>query len=156
MNIIKYSTMLSEEVPGVNVLVKEQECIYDSKLMDQPRKVVDVLNDLFHLNRKSEEYVYMIALDGVNNIIGVFEISHGVVNASLIQPREVFIKALLCGAVGLVLAHNHPSSNCSLSNDDLQVLNRMKDAGKMMGIPLLDFLIIGGSNYFSANERGMI
>lgn len=156
MSVIKYSTMLSEEVPGINVLVKEQECIYDSKLMDQPQKVVKMLNELFHLNRKSEEYVYMVALDGANNIIGVFEISHGVVNASLIQPREVFIKALLCGAVGLVLAHNHPSSNCSLSNNDLQVLNRMKDAGKMMGIPLLDFLIIGGSNYFSANERGMI
>ena len=154
--ITKYGTMLSEENPGVNVLVKEGEYAYNSLNMSNPDIVVELLNSIFLLNKKTEEYVYMITKDAKGDIIGVFEISHGTVDMSVAQPREIYLKALLCGAVSIIIAHNHPSGNCLPSNDDQKVLTRLKDAGNIIGIPLQDFIIVGGSDYFSAADKNLI
>ena len=113
-----------------------------------------MLNAVFRFNKQAEEYVYMIALNTKCKPLGVFEISHGTINQSICNPREIFIKALLCGATGIILAHNHPSGDTTPSKDDLKTYQRVKEAGKIIGVELFDNLVIG-NGYFSFMESGM-
>ncbi|RGG64358.1 hypothetical protein DWW96_09620 [Eubacterium sp. AF17-7] len=95
----------------------------------------------------------MLAFDAKCNPLGVFELGHGSVNACILNPREIFQRALICGAVNIVIAHNHPSHDSTPSKEDDEVALKISRAGKLMGIKLVDFIIIG-NGYFSYNEQG--
>ena len=95
----------------------------------------------------------MIALDSKQKPLGVFEISHGIVNMTICNPREIFIKALLCGASGIVIAHNHPSGDTTPLKEDIESYNCLKEAGRLIGINVLDSIIVGDS-YYSFMENG--
>ena len=113
-----------------------------------------MFNVVFRLNTHTEEYLYMIALDGKQKPLGIFEISHGIVNMTICNPREIFIKALLCGASGIVITHNHPSGDVTPSKEDIESYKRLKDAGKLIGINVLDSIIVG-DGYYSFMENGI-
>ena len=83
-------------------------------------------------------------------------ISRGTVNASLATPREIFIEALRYRAVGLILVHNHPSGDPSPSREDVAFTKRVRLAGEMVGIALLDHIIIGDNAFLSLKERGIL
>ncbi len=83
-------------------------------------------------------------------------ISTGTVNQSLFSPREIMIEALKCGAVGMTLLHNHPSGDCTPSQCDISSTEKVVEAGKLIGIPLLDHIIIGDRCYFSMKEQQLI
>lgn len=150
MRITKYHTELNENQH--NILVREKSFNYQADSLRTPEAITEMLNTVFGLNRQAEEYVYMIALNAKNKPLGVFEISHGSVCQSLCNPREIFIKALLCGATGIVLAHNHPSGNVVPSMEDMAVYERIKEAGQLIDIKLLDNIIVG-DGYFSFLEE---
>ena len=77
-------------------------------------------------------------------------------NASVVSPREIFIEAVRHHAVSLVLVHNHPSGDPAPSREDLSITRRVKEAGELIGIRLLDHIIIGDNSYISLKERGII
>lgn len=79
-------------------------------------------------------------------------ISKGTVNATLITPRELYIRALLTGAVQVILCHNHPSGNVMPSDEDIEVTNRVKKAGDLVEVKLADHIIIAGDSYYSFKE----
>lgn len=106
-------------------------------------KASSLLNKCFHICDRDEEYVYLIALDNCLNVKGLFEISHGTANTSLCTPREIYQRALMIGAVSIIVAHNHPSGNVSPSGADKETFRRLKEAGGILGVELLDFIIIG-------------
>lgn len=83
-------------------------------------------------------------------------ISQGTVNASVVSPREIFIEAVKYHAVSLVLVHNHPSGDPSPSREDISLTKRVKEAGELLGIRLLDHIIIGDNSYISLKERGIL
>ena len=83
-------------------------------------------------------------------------ISRGTVNASLATPREIFIEALRYRAVSLILVHNHPSGDPSPSREDVAFTKRVRLAGEMVGIALLDHIIIGDNAFLSLKERGIL
>jgi DNA repair protein RadC len=140
----------------LNVLVKESEDEYTKcEELTSPDKVVDFVNSLYNLRGLAEEYLYMLALDTRGHVIGVFELSHGTVISSMTSPREIFIRALLCGAVNIVLVHNHPSGNTSPSKEDIKLTERVLDVGKLVGVSLADHVIVG-DGYFSFGEEGYI
>ena len=85
-------------------------------------------------------------------LLGIFEISHGTVNMSVCSPREIFQKALLCNAVSIILAHNHPSGDTTPSNHDIDFTERVSEAGKMIGVDLADSIIVGDGTYYSMTE----
>lgn len=145
MRITKYRTELDENKH--NVLVKEKSFNYQCDSLDNPKSIVKMLNECFHLNKMAEEYLYMIALDTKCHLLGIFEISHGTVNSSLVTPREIFIRAILCSAVQIILVHNHPSGEVNPSKEDREVFKRIKESGKLIGIELLDNIIIGDGYY---------
>lgn len=105
------------------------------------------------MNKQTEEYLYMLALNTKGKPLGVFEISHGTVDSTFCNPREIFIKALLCGASGIVIVHNHPSGNTMPSKQDIESYDRLKEAGKLIGINVLDSVIVGESYYSFAENR---
>ena len=98
----------------------------------------------------------MICLNTKNKIIGVFELSHGNVNSSIFSVREMFQKALLANAVNIIVMHNHPSGDPTPSREDILVTERAKEAGKLIGIDILDHIIVGDGRYCSLKERGNI
>lgn len=150
MKITKYNLLLLEEKPS---LVKESCCNYAGEIpLTSPELIVGLMNEVYSAKNLAEEYVWMLAFDTKNNPLGLFEISHGSVNASIITSREVFIRLCLVGAVSFAIVHNHPSKNCFPSKEDVLITRKLKEASKMMDIKLLDHLIIGGDNFFSFAE----
>lgn len=152
MRVNYYTTeMNNDKIP---TLVKEKGFIYHTESLTHPEEIAKFMNEVFHLDKRTEEYLYMISFSTKMKINGVFEISHGTVNMSLCSPREIYMRALLTGAAYVILIHNHPSGDPTPSKEDLEVCKRMKKAGQIIGVPLCDNIIIGYSGYFSfINEK---
>ena len=152
MRIVKYRTELENDL---NILVKEKSVNYETENFTNPSIVVDTMRNIFRIDKQTEEYVYAIAVNSKGKPIGFFEISHGSVNMSVVNPREIFIKLLLCGASKFFLVHNHPSQDCTPSKEDFNVTKRIKECGSLMGIILQDHIIVG-NGYYSFHESGNI
>ena len=84
------------------------------------------------------------------------KISEGILNSSLVHPREVFQRAILEPAASIILLHNHPSGNPEPSSEDLLVTRQLVEAGKIIGIPVQDHIILTASSYTSMAERGIL
>lgn len=155
VRMIKYKTKLTENKRVV--LEKEVSINYPdlTSSIKSPDDVVNVGKGFMRIHEEPEEYMYMICMNTKNKVIGVFEISHGSVNASIVNPREVFQKALLANAVSIILIHNHPSGDPTPSNEDIQVTKRLIEAGKIVGVEVLDHIIIG-DRYSSLKEKGYV
>ena len=94
-------------------------------------------------------------LNTKHRFLGDFELSKGTVNASMASPREAFIEALRTGAVYIILLHNHPSGDPTPSREDIVTTKRMKEAGNIIGINLIDHIIIGDNKYISLKQIGL-
>lgn len=156
MKIGIYDTRIAEDLK--TVLVKEKEICYGSGKFEIhcPEQMVSMMNDAFQLDQLAEEHCYMIAANARGFVLGIFFISKGTVCSSLVGVRELFIRALLCGAVSILLCHNHPSKDTAPSSMDVVLTKKVKESGELLGIPLLDHVIIGGSNYYSFKEHDMM
>lgn len=154
MRITKYKVMLDD--CRKNVLVKETSTNYQEKQLNSPNKIVDMFNHIFNASKLAEEYAWVLAMDSKSHCIGVFELSHGTVNMSLVSPREIFIRLCLIGSVSFVLVHNHPSGDITPSTEDELVTDKVHAAGLMMGIDMLDHIIVGDGCYYSFNEQGKL
>jgi len=105
------------------------------------------------LNRE----IFMVLLLASNNrLIRDVTISEGILNASVVTPREVYREAVLASAAAVILIHNHPSGNPEPSPEDIQLTKQMVASGKMMNIPVLDHLIIAGNQYSSFADKGLL
>lgn len=147
----KYEMELDELKHPLMVEESSYEC--PDERLNSPEKIVKLLNECFRLDKKAEEYVYMLAFDAKCNPLGVFELGHGSVNACILNPREIFQRALICGAVNIVIAHNHPSHDTTSSKDDDVAASKISEAGKLMKIQLVDFIIIGNGYFSYAEEK---
>ena len=142
-------------------VVKEKEVNYDSnwanKSIDAPEKVADVAINVLELHEQAEESFYIFTLDTKNQINGIFEVSRGSLNASIVHPREVFKRALLQNANSIILLHNHPSGDPTPSKEDINITNRLIESGDLLGIRVLDHIIIGDeNNYISLKRENLI
>ena len=108
------------------------------------------------MRHQKQEHMKLLMLDTKSKLLGESNISKGTVNASLVSPRELFIEALDCGAVSIILLHNHPSGDPTPSQADILFTKRVKEAGELIGISLLDHIIIGNNCYISFAEQNMI
>ncbi|MEM4257918.1 MAG: DNA repair protein RadC [Candidatus Thermoplasmatota archaeon] len=109
-----------------------------------------------NLSDKKKEFFYALLLDAKNRIIEEVLVSIGILNASLIHPREVFNPAIKASAHAIILVHNHPSGECEPSSADIEITNMLSESGKLIGINVLDHVIIGKEKYISMREKGLI
>ena len=108
------------------------------------------MEDLRHLE---QEEIHVMFLNTKQNLLRDFLVSKGTVNASVITPREILIEGLRSLAVSMILVHNHPSGDPSPSESDLLLTRRVKEAGDVIGISLLDHIIIGDKRYLSFRQQ---
>ena len=102
------------------------------------------------------ETAMMLALDTKNKVIGIFEISRGSLNASIIHPRDIFQRAILVNAASVILAHNHPSGDPTPSPEDVALTKKLAEAGRVMDITVLDHVIVGEGVFVSLKEQGAL
>ncbi|HUO86438.1 MAG TPA: DNA repair protein RadC [Thermoanaerobaculia bacterium] len=125
----------------------------DRTPMERPAAVARYL-ELRYL-RRLQEVVGALYLDARNRLLSDQELYRGTINRSLVEPRLVLVEALLRGASGVVLFHTHPSGDPTPSAEDLQFTRRLAEAGKVIGVELIDHLIIAhGGRWLSLRERG--
>lgn len=115
------------------------------------RNVYDLMKNKF-LDTKKEHF-YAILLDTKNVIISKELISTGDLNSSIVNPRECFVKAVRKSAKSIIFVHNHPSGNSKPSKSDILTTQRLKEAGEILDINVLDHIIIGLDEYYSFEEE---
>jgi len=114
--------------------------------------------DYFHheLRDARKESFLVLLLDGKNRITRKVTVSEGSLNQSIVHPREVFAPAVRESAAAVLFVHNHPSGDPAPSREDREITRRLKEAGELLGIRVLDHVIIGDGNYFSFVESGAL
>lgn len=120
-----------------------------------PRIGSDIAQNVIQANEYAEENLWLITLDTKNNITGIFTVSTGSLNSSIVHPREVFKRAVLQNAASIIICHNHPSGDITPSQEDINITKRLYEAGKILGIELLDHIIAGDNSYTSLKEEGV-
>lgn len=108
------------------------------------------------MRHHKQEQMKLLMLNTKSKLLGESDISKGTVNASLVSPRELFIEALEKQAVAIILLHNHPSGDPTPSEADILLTKRVKEAGELIGIKLLDHIIIGNNCYTSFLENNLL
>jgi DNA repair protein RadC len=116
----------------------------------------DVLPLLSHMNDRKQEHFVCISLSGANEVIASRIVSVGLVNRTQVHPREVFADPITDRASAIIVAHNHPAGSLVPSKDDIAVTMQLKEAGKTLGISLLDHIIFNHKGYYSFLEHKVL
>ncbi|MCH9758814.1 MAG: DNA repair protein RadC [Proteobacteria bacterium] len=116
----------------------------------------DVYPLMRHLGDRKQEHFICVTLNGANEVMEVRTVTIGLLNRTQVHPREVFADAIAERAASIVIAHNHPSGNLQPSTDDLKVTKRLREAGELLGIPVLDHLIFSSKGYYSLADAGQL
>jgi len=116
----------------------------------------DVVAQLTELRQNKKEHFVALYLNARNQLVHKETISMGTLNANLVHPREVFEPALKYSAASIMIAHNHPSGDSKPSEDDLEITKKLTEAGKMMGVEVLDHIIVTKNNYFSFKDEKLL
>lgn len=124
------------------------------KRVTSPEDVAEIFLPLFR-DEVKERFI-VVCLSTSNKIIGYETISVGILNSSVVHPREIFKTALEHNAASIILLHNHPSGNTEPSNEDISVTKKIVDSGKIMDIPVFDHIILAGDKYTSFVEKRLI
>ena len=163
---VSYSDLISikgvKKVKGAQLLalveiVKRINNLKSSKIqktIDSPKVLKNML--INEMSLLKQEVLKLIILDTKNKIIKVKDVFKGTLNSSIVHTREIFCEAVkFCGA-NIIICHNHPSGDCTPSQEDINITLRIKECGKFMGINLLDHIIVGKNNIISLKEKGII
>ncbi|MFH1510570.1 MAG: JAB domain-containing protein [Candidatus Woesearchaeota archaeon] len=130
--------LVRENNPAKECLVKSSKDVYE------------LVKD--ELKKADREIFLAVSLNTRNKVLGINTVSVGSLNASLVHPREVFKPAILQNATGLILVHNHPSGEEKPSREDLEITARLVEAGKLIGIDVIDHIIVGNKFYSFADN----
>ncbi len=116
----------------------------------------DIYPLLSHYADRQQEFFFSIPLNGAHEVLDVKTVSMGLVNRTIIHPREIFADAIQLRCASLVVAHNHPSGNLEPSREDREITIRLQEAGEILGIGLLDHIVFSYCGYFSFLEEGLL
>lgn len=142
-------------IPVVKVeLVREKNIMVEYKQITSAEDVAKLL--FSYLDRSDREHFVVLLLDTKHRILGINTVSIGILDASIVHPREVYKPAILTGANAIIVGHNHPSGDPTPSLEDVNVTKRLKEAGRIIGIELLDHIVVGSDSYVSLVERGLM
>lgn len=144
------------ETPVYKVmLVHESSVSISERHIHSPEDAVKIVVE--YLRGVDREHFVGLYLNSANSLIGIHTISIGILNSSLVHPREVYKLAYMMSAASVIVSHNHPSGNVEPSSEDITITKQLVEAGKILGIPLHDHIIITEQNgYVSFAERGLL
>lgn len=154
MRVQELDVVLDED--GRNILVKGHgRNLSEIGRIRCPQEVAVVMERAFGLQKRAEEYVYLVCMTRAGKPIGFFEVAHGTCDMALVNPREVLVRCLLCGATSMVLVHNHPGGSILPSKSDKAVTESLKEACRLVGVGFTDHIIVAQQgSYYSFREAG--
>ena len=116
----------------------------------------DIYSEIKHFYSEEQEKMIVVALNGAHEILSTKVVTLGLINRTVVHPREVFADALKQRAVTIAIAHNHPSRNLEPSEEDKNVTDRIVKVGEILGIKVLDHLVFSDYGYYSFLEHGLM
>jgi len=116
----------------------------------------DILPLVAYLKEKRQEHFICLTLNGAGEVLGNRVITVGLLNHSLVHPREVFADAITDRAASIICVHNHPSGSLEPSSQDIAITNQLRDAGSLVGIQLIDHIIVSKNGFVSMREKGLL
>ena len=135
-------------------MVKESSFLYQTCQILSPSDAYEMIKE--QLEGVDREQFIIACLNTKNEPTNITLVSVGSLNKAIVHPREVFKTAILSNAASIMAFHNHPSGNTVPSQQDIQLTNRLYEAGELLGIKLLDHLIIGDGTFTSLKEKGYL
>ncbi|MEA3358990.1 MAG: DNA repair protein RadC [Thermodesulfobacteriota bacterium] len=151
--ISEHTTLFLKLLKDIAVLYLENG-LHNKDLLSSSEVVFNYLRA--SLKGCVDEEFRSLFLNSRNQLIAGETLQTGTVNRSVVYPRKIVERALHQHAVGVIVAHNHPAGTLTPSEEDIKVTKAIKEALKTVDVKLLDHIIIGGNNYFSFNEKGII
>jgi DNA repair protein RadC len=151
IGVARASVLLAAIELGKRLFCKEEDDIMP--IVDGPESVYGLTRDL---SKHKKEHFVALYLNAKNRVLKQETISIGSLFATIVHPREVFAPALSVNAAAVVLAHNHPSGDPEPSPEDKALTRRLAEAGKLMGVEVLDHLVIGKKGYVSFREKNWL
>ena len=146
-------------IPEIKISLSFDKKVKKSELrtITDAQSCVDVLREVFNKDTFDwTEEVVMLCLNRANKVVGFYKVSSGGLSSCILDPRVIFTIALNCGATSIILSHNHPSGNTTPSVQDKDITKKVKEAGKLLDIGLLDHIILTDDNYYSFMEEGIL
>lgn len=122
-------------------------------IINSPKNVYEATSKY---RAKRQEHFIVITLDGANQIIKIHTVTVGLVNRTIVHPREIFYRAIKDLSTSIMLVHNHPSGFTNPSQEDIDITQRLKKAGEIIGIPVVDHIIISKRGYTSFVEMSLL
>ena len=159
MTLLAEEKITKSKQPGVPIykisLVREgRVACYEQQIRSSANASTILQTYLADVDR---EHFVVLLLNQKNRVIGVHTVSVGSLTASVVHPRETFKAAILANAAAIICGHNHPSGDCQPSREDRAITQRLKEAGALLGINLLDHVIVGGEGrYFSFADENLL
>lgn len=161
MNTISGNEKSSKKIPSKRVdivaikMVKEGSILYTNRKINSSSDAASLGNEFLY--DADREKLLVCSLNTKNQPLTINIASEGSLNSSIVHPREVFKAAILSNAASIIIYHNHPSGDATPSSEDINITSRLKNAGNIIGIELLDHIIIGsGGSFCSLKERGLL
>ncbi len=146
-----------ETLDVINIqMIRERKLLYNGNSLTMPEQAAEAFCTL--LGNPDREFFVAMLLDGKNRINSLHIVSEGSLNQSLVHPRETYKAAILSNAAAIILAHNHPSGDLTPSSEDIDITKRLKEAGDLLGIKVIDHIIIDtdSGNHKSFAEIGLL
>ncbi len=141
LEIVRIEQIICEAEEGVNYMIKG------------PKDGAEIASRF--IGRDDREVFFVMCLNTKNHVVAVHRCHIGSLNASIVHPREVFKSAILNNAASVIVAHQHPSGDITPSMEDINVTKRLAEAGKLLGIEVLDHLVVNNEGKFtSLKEKG--
>lgn len=135
-------------------LVKESSFLYENRKVTSPSDAIELFRRF--LSESDREQFIVCCMDIKNQSTSIKVVSIGTLNSSLVHPREVFKAAILANSASIIVVHNHPSGDPTPSKEDINITVRLKEAGKIIGVDIIDHIIIGDDTYVSLKEKGVL
>jgi DNA repair protein RadC len=145
---------MTESCSWIRLEVVREKSPFYSVTVKSPEDAYRIVRDF--LEKCDRETVLEIMLDAKHHVNGIHLVSIGSLDASVVSPREVYKAAILANAAAIIVAHNHPSGDPTPSQEDIETANKIKQAGDLLGINMLDFLVIGDKSFISLMSKGLI
>lgn len=153
----KLESMMKRPIPKKKVgivrleMVRESRCLYGTRKFRKPEEAAEMIRPL--LKAADREMLVVLALNNQMEPQALEIAAVGGLNHCYIEPREIYKLAILNNAAAIICFHNHPSGDCKPSKEDRLITDRLKKAGEILGITLIDHLIIGEDSFYSLREK---
>ena len=144
--------------------IAEVELVYSTKVkpsnrikISSSKDAYEILNQTWNVNTiELREEMKVILLNNWHKVLGIYNVSHGGITGTVADPKLIFAAALKANALGIILAHNHPSGNSQPSQADIGLTRKCKEIGELLDIKILDHMIMTTEGYYSFADEGIM